>query len=76
MATSPLVPWNSCSAYMTAALGVSTFLYFPHCLLNLLNPILGATFAFTGRGLVPISPASAGAASAKVRAAPPAPLVK
>ncbi len=48
--TSPLVPWNSCGAYMTAALGVSTFLYFPYCFFNFLNPILGAIFGFTGRG--------------------------
>ena len=29
--TSPLIPWNSCGAYMSAALGVSTFVYFPYC---------------------------------------------
>jgi hypothetical protein len=40
--TSPLVPWNSCGAYMSATLGVSTFVYFPYCFFNLLNPILGS----------------------------------
>jgi NhaC family Na+:H+ antiporter len=46
--TSPLVPWNSCGAYMTATLGVSTFLYFPYCIFNLVNPLLGLIYGFTG----------------------------
>ena len=33
--TSPLIPWNSCGAYMSSALGVSTFVYFPVLLLQL-----------------------------------------
>ncbi len=37
--TSPLIPWNSCGAYMSAALGVSTFVYFPYCFFNFLNPL-------------------------------------
>ena len=40
--TSPLIPWNSCGAYMTATLGVSTFVYFPYCFFNFLNPHPGA----------------------------------
>jgi NhaC family Na+:H+ antiporter len=46
--TSPLVPWNSCGAYMSATLGVSTFLYFPYCIFNIANPILGLIYGFTG----------------------------
>ncbi|MBK8049876.1 MAG: hypothetical protein IPK16_23895 [Anaerolineales bacterium] len=46
--TSPLIPWNSCGAYMSAALGVSTFVYFPYCFFNLLNPILGLAYGFAG----------------------------
>jgi NhaC family Na+:H+ antiporter len=46
--TSVLVPWNSCGAYMTAALGVSTFVYFPYCYFNFLNPILGVIYGFAG----------------------------
>lgn len=46
--TSPLIPWNSCGAYMTATLGVSTFVYFPYCFFNLLNPILGLIYGFVG----------------------------
>ena len=46
--TSPLIPWNSCGAYMTAALGVSTFVYFPYCFFNFLIPLLGLIYGFAG----------------------------
>lgn len=46
--TSPLVPWNSCGAYMSATLGVSTLLYLPYCFFNIANPILGLIYGFTG----------------------------
>jgi NhaC family Na+:H+ antiporter len=46
--TSPLIPWNSCGAYMTSALGVSTFAYFPYCYFNFANFILGMVFGFAG----------------------------
>lgn len=54
--TSPLIPWNSCGAYMTAALGVSTFLYFPYCFFNFLNPILGLIFGFIGYNVMRLEP--------------------
>jgi NhaC family Na+:H+ antiporter len=46
--TSPLIPWNSCGAYMSAALGVSTFVYLPYCFFNFLNFILGMIYGFAG----------------------------
>lgn len=46
--TSPLIPWNSCGAYMSAALGVSTFTYFPYCFFNFLNFLLGMIYGFVG----------------------------
>ncbi|MEZ5443394.1 MAG: Na+/H+ antiporter NhaC [Lysobacterales bacterium] len=46
--TSPLVPWNTCGAYMAATLGVATFAYLPFCLFNLINPIVAGLFAITG----------------------------
>jgi NhaC family Na+:H+ antiporter len=46
--TSPLIPWNSCGAYMTAALGVSTFVYLPYCFFNFANFLLGLIFGFAG----------------------------
>ena len=46
--TSPLVPWNSCGAYMAATLGVATWSYLPYALFNLINPILALVFALAG----------------------------
>jgi NhaC family Na+:H+ antiporter len=46
--TSPLIPWNSCGAYMTAALGVSTFVYLPYCFFNFINFFLGLIYGFAG----------------------------
>ena len=54
--TSPLIPWNSCGAYMTATLGVSTFVYFPYCFFNLLNPILALIGGFTGFNIQRLEP--------------------
>ena len=46
--TSPLVPWNSCGAYMAAALGVPTIAYLPFCFFNLASPIISLIYGFTG----------------------------
>jgi NhaC family Na+:H+ antiporter len=46
--TSPLVPWNSCGAYMTGVLGVPTIEYLPFAFFNLLNPLVALVYAFTG----------------------------
>jgi NhaC family Na+:H+ antiporter len=46
--TSPLVPWNSCGAYMAATLGVATTSYVPFAFFNLINPLVSITFAFLG----------------------------
>jgi NhaC family Na+:H+ antiporter len=54
--TSPLIPWNSCGAYMTATLGVSTFLYFPYCFFNFINPILAMIFGFVGINVQRLQP--------------------
>ena len=42
--TSPLVPWNTCGAYMSASLGVATFAYLPFCFFNLANPIIAVIY--------------------------------
>ena len=44
--TSPLIPWNSCGAYMAATLGVPTFAYLPYCFFNLLSPVIAVLFAY------------------------------
>lgn len=46
--TSPLVPWNTCGAFMTATLGVSTFQYAPYALLCLISPLIAIIYGFTG----------------------------
>lgn len=46
--TSPLVPWNTCGAYMAATLGVATFAYLPFAFFNLINPFVSLLYAYTG----------------------------
>jgi NhaC family Na+:H+ antiporter len=46
--TSPLVPWNTCGAYLSGVLGVSTASYLPYCYFNLLSPVLDVIFGFIG----------------------------
>jgi NhaC family Na+:H+ antiporter len=46
--TSPLVPWNSCGAYMAAVLGIPTLLYLPYCLFNIVSPILTVAYGYLG----------------------------
>jgi NhaC family Na+:H+ antiporter len=46
--TSPLIPWNTCGAYMSGVLGVSTASYFPFCFFNLLSPILDVAYSYLG----------------------------
>jgi NhaC family Na+:H+ antiporter len=57
--TSPLIPWNSCGAYMSAALGVSTFVYLPYCFFNFLNFILGMIYGFAGVNVMRLEPEEA-----------------
>jgi len=46
--TSPLVPWNTCGAYMAATLGVATLAYLPFVFFNLINPIVSIIYGLTG----------------------------
>ncbi len=57
--TSPLVPWNSCGAYMSAALGVPTMLYLPYAIFNITAPIMSLLLGFTGFKIERIQPAEA-----------------
>jgi len=59
--SSPLVPWNTCGAFMGATLGVSPLAYLPWAFLNLLNPVISATYGFTGWTMAPAEPAAVGA---------------
>lgn len=46
--TSPLVPWNTCGAYMAATLGVATLDYLPYAFFNLASPLVAAVMAYAG----------------------------
>lgn len=46
--TSPLVPWNTCGAFMAATLGVSTFQYAPYAFLCIISPLIALVYGFTG----------------------------
>lgn len=46
--TSPLIPWNSCGAFMFATLGVNPLVYLPFAFLNLINPLISMFYGFTG----------------------------
>ncbi len=48
---SVLIPWNTCGAYHTGVLGVSTFEYAPYAFLNYLNPIIASLMTFMGIGI-------------------------
>ena len=43
--TSVLVPWNTCGAYQSGILGVSTMAYLPYAFFNLLSPVMTLIFA-------------------------------
>ena len=48
---SVLIPWNTCGAYHSGVLGVSTFEYAPYAFLNYLNPIIASAMTFMGIGI-------------------------
>jgi len=46
--TSPLIPWNTCGAYMQSVLLINPLEYAVFCFFNWLSPIIGIICAFTG----------------------------
>jgi NhaC family Na+:H+ antiporter len=54
--TSPLVPWNSCGAFMGATLGVSTLLYAPYAIFCYASPLLSVVYGYTGFRIERIEP--------------------
>ncbi|NRA72812.1 MAG: Na+/H+ antiporter NhaC [Gammaproteobacteria bacterium] len=46
--TSPLIPWNTCGAYMYSVLLVNPLDYVFYCFFNLINPILAIIYGFIG----------------------------
>ncbi|MDR1471115.1 MAG: sodium:proton antiporter [Synergistaceae bacterium] len=49
--TSVLIPWNTCGAYHTTALGVPTAQYLPYAFLNWINPIVAIVMTYMGIGI-------------------------
>jgi Na+:H+ antiporter, NhaC family len=66
--TSPLVPWNTCGAYMAATLGVATLDYLPYAFFNLASPLVALVLAYAGFKILRIPRAAAPAAPAQARA--------
>jgi NhaC family Na+:H+ antiporter len=56
--TSPLVPWNSCGAYMAGVLGIATVAYLPYCFFNLLSPLISLLYGLTGFRIEHVTPTS------------------
>jgi len=54
--TSPLVPWNSCGAYMSATLGIATIAYLPFSFFNLINVAISFIYALFGFQIKHIEP--------------------
>lgn len=54
--TSVLVPWNTCGAYFSTILGVSTGAYLPFCFFNLINPLVAIVVANLGWKIKKIAP--------------------
>lgn len=54
--TSPLVPWNSCGAFMSATLGVSTLLYLPYAVFCYASPALSVLYGVTGFRIEKVDP--------------------
>jgi Na+:H+ antiporter, NhaC family len=63
--TSVLVPWNTCGAYISGVLGVSTASYFPFCFFNILSPVLDVLFGFIGFKVPNATPENDEAAAAE-----------
>ena len=61
--TSPLIPWNTCGAYMAATLGVATFSYLPYAFFNILGPVLCIGYAVAHFRIVPLNPSQTSTAS-------------
>ena len=59
--TSVLVPWNTCGAYISGVLGVSTAAYFPFCFFNILSPLLDMLYGFVGFKVPDATPEEAAA---------------
>jgi NhaC family Na+:H+ antiporter len=68
--TSPLIPWNTCAAFMATTLGVSTLDYLPFAFFNLVNFGLAFVAAWVGFRILPLEPGAQPQAAADPLAQP------
>lgn len=54
--TSPLIPWNTCGAYMHSVLQVSPLDYAMYAFFNLINPVLAVIYAYCGIKILKLTP--------------------
>ena len=54
--TSPLIPWNTCGAYMQSVLLINPFDYALYAFFNLINPVLAVIYAYLGIKILRIKP--------------------
>jgi NhaC family Na+:H+ antiporter len=66
--TSPLIPWNTCGAFMWATLGVYPLAYLPYAFMNLLNPVISIFYGFTGITIEKLEPSRPAAVAAEATA--------
>lgn len=53
--TSPLIPWNTCGAFMFAALALTSYDYILYCFFNLINPIMAIIYGYLGYNIKKIT---------------------
>jgi Na+:H+ antiporter, NhaC family len=53
--TSPLIPWNTCGAFMFGALALTSYEYIFYCFFNLINPILAIIYGYIGFKIIKIN---------------------
>ena len=58
--TSPLIPWNTCGAYMQSVLLVPVTDYLFYAFFNLINPLLALVYAWLGIKVLRLTPPGAG----------------
>lgn len=46
--TSPLIPWNTCGAFMFGALALTNYEFIMYCFFNLINPIIAIIYGYVG----------------------------
>jgi len=46
--TSPLIPWNTCGAFMFGTLALTSYDYIFYCFFNLINPVIAVIYGFIG----------------------------